>query len=59
MVAYIAGFTRPAGKRMGHAGAIVSGASGTAAGEGGALEAAGIPVAREPDQVVELVRSRL
>ncbi len=54
VVAYIAGFTAPAGKQMGHAGAIVSGASGTAAAKANALEAKGVRVGRTPTQVAEL-----
>ncbi len=54
MVAYIAGFTAPAGKQMGHAGAIVSGTSGTAAAKAQALEAQGVRVGRTPTAVAEL-----
>ncbi|MGC9529762.1 MAG: succinate--CoA ligase subunit alpha [Candidatus Bipolaricaulaceae bacterium] len=59
VVAYIAGFSAPPGKRMGHAGAIVSGSAGTAAAKAHALEARGIPVARTPAQVAQLVRESL
>ena len=59
VVAYIAGFSAPPGKRMGHAGAIVEGSSGTAAEKKVALEAAGIPVAAAPSEVVPLLRQRL
>jgi succinyl-CoA synthetase alpha subunit len=59
VVGFIAGLTAPPGKRMGHAGAIISGGKGTAAGKIAALEAAGIPVAQRPDQVAGLVRERL
>ena len=55
VVAYIAGFTAPAGKTMGHAGAIVSGSEGTAAAKAEALEAAGVRVGRTPTEVSEIV----
>jgi succinyl-CoA synthetase alpha subunit len=54
VVAYIAGFTAPAGKQMGHAGAIVSGSAGTAAAKAQALEAQGVGVGRTPTEVAEL-----
>ncbi len=54
VVAYIAGFTAPAGKQMGHAGAIVSGSAGTAAAKADALEAQGVRVGRTPTEVAEL-----
>ncbi len=54
VVAYIAGFTAPAGKQMGHAGAIVSGSSGTAAAKAQALEESGVRVGRTPTEVAEL-----
>jgi len=55
VVAYIAGFTAPPGKAMGHAGAIISGSSGTAQGKKEALEACGIRVGATPTDVAELV----
>ncbi|HEU4488516.1 MAG TPA: succinate--CoA ligase subunit alpha [Actinomycetota bacterium] len=55
IVAYIAGLTAPEGKRMGHAGAIVSGSKGTAQAKIEALEGAGIKVGRNPTEVAEIV----
>jgi succinyl-CoA synthetase alpha subunit len=54
VVGYIAGFTAPPGKTMGHAGAIVSGSSGTAAGKAEALEAKGVRVGRTPTEVSDI-----
>jgi succinyl-CoA synthetase alpha subunit len=54
VVAYIAGYTAPPGKRMGHAGAIVSGSSGTAQAKAEAFESMGIRVGRNPTEVAEL-----
>jgi len=54
VVGYIAGFTAPPGKTMGHAGAIVSGSSGTAAAKAEALEAKGVRVGRNPTQVADI-----
>ena len=59
VVSYIAGFTAPPGKRMGHAGAIITGSSGTAAAKAEALEAAGVGVGRTPTEVAGLVRAAL
>jgi succinyl-CoA synthetase alpha subunit len=58
-VGYIAGFTAPEGKTMGHAGAIVSGSHGTAAAKAEALESKGVRVGRTPTQVAELAVSLL
>jgi succinyl-CoA synthetase alpha subunit len=54
VVGYIAGFTAPPGKTMGHAGAIVSGTSGTAAAKAEALESRGVRVGRTPTQVADI-----
>ncbi len=59
VVGFIAGQTAPPGRRMGHAGAIISGSSGTAAEKIAAFEQAGIAVMKRPADVVELIRSRL
>jgi succinyl-CoA synthetase alpha subunit len=59
VVAYVAGFTAPVGKRMGHAGAIITGSSGTAQGKAEAFEAAGVKVGRTPTEVAELVEAAL
>ena len=59
VVAYIAGFTAPPGKTMGHAGAIVSGSSGTAAAKAEALEERGVRVGRNPSQVAEIAAELL
>ncbi|NEG96835.1 succinate--CoA ligase subunit alpha [Bifidobacterium sp. SMB2] len=56
LVAYIAGFTAPEGKQMGHAGAIVSGGKGTAKEKKAALEAVGIRVGRTPGQTAQIMR---
>jgi succinyl-CoA synthetase alpha subunit len=56
VVGYVAGFTAPEGKTMGHAGAIVSGSSGTAAAKQEALEAAGVRVGKTPSEAARLVR---
>jgi len=59
VVGFIAGQTAPKGRRMGHAGAIISGASGTAEEKLAAFEAAGIGIMKRPADVVELLRARL
>jgi len=59
VVGYVAGFTAPEGKTMGHAGAIVSGSSGTAAAKQSALEAVGVRVGKTPSEAAKLVREIL
>lgn len=59
VVGYIAGFTAPPGKRMGHAGAIITGSRGTAQGKAEALQAVGVRVARTPTEVGTLVEGVL
>jgi succinyl-CoA synthetase alpha subunit len=56
VVGYVAGFTAPEGKTMGHAGAIVSGSSGTAAAKQEALESAGVKVGKTPSETADLMR---
>ncbi|MBS3765825.1 succinate--CoA ligase subunit alpha [Candidatus Bipolaricaulota bacterium] len=58
-IAYIAGFSAPEGKRMGHAGAIVSGEEGTAESKAEALNGAGIPVGRSPAELASLAREAI
>lgn len=57
VVGYVAGFTAPEGKTMGHAGAIVSGSAGTAAAKKEALEAAGVKVGKTPSETAQLARA--
>ena len=59
VVGYVAGFTAPEGKTMGHAGAIVSGSSGTAAAKKDALEAAGVKVGETPSETAAIMRAIL
>jgi succinyl-CoA synthetase alpha subunit len=59
VVGYVAGFTAPEGKTMGHAGAIVSGSSGTAQAKKEALEAAGVKVGKTPSETADLMREIL
>ena len=57
VIGYVAGFTAPEGKTMGHAGAIVSGSSGTAQAKKDALEAAGVRVGKTPSETADLMRT--
>ena len=59
VVAFISGRTAPPGKRMGHAGAIISGGKGTAEAKITAFGEAGVPVADRPDQIPQLLKDRL
>ncbi|GIE79226.1 succinate--CoA ligase [ADP-forming] subunit alpha [Actinoplanes philippinensis] len=59
VVGYIAGFTAPPGKTMGHAGAIISGSAGTADAKKAALEAAGVKVGKTPSETAQLMRDIL
>jgi succinyl-CoA synthetase alpha subunit len=59
VVGFIAGQTAPKGRRMGHAGAIISGSSGTAEEKMAAFEAAGIGVMRRPADVIALLRQKM
>jgi len=59
VVAYVAGFTAPPGKRMGHAGAIITGSRGTAQAKAEAFEAVGVRVGRNPTEVAELIEAPL
>ncbi|MFW5642647.1 MAG: succinate--CoA ligase subunit alpha [Alkalispirochaeta sp.] len=59
VVAFISGRTAPPGKRMGHAGAIISGGKGTPEAKVQAFEAAGVPVANKPDEIPDLLKQKL
>jgi succinyl-CoA synthetase alpha subunit len=58
VTAFVAGRTAPPGKRMGHAGAIIQGGTGTAANKIAAFEAVGVPVAKHPEQIADLVEQQ-
>jgi succinyl-CoA synthetase alpha subunit len=57
VIGYVAGFTAPPGKRMGHAGAIITGSKGTAKAKAEAFEAVGVKVGKNPTEVAELVQA--
>jgi succinyl-CoA synthetase alpha subunit len=59
VVAYIAGFQAPPGKQMGHAGAIITGSSGTAQAKKEALEGKGVRVGTNPTEVAQFVKERI
>jgi succinyl-CoA synthetase alpha subunit len=59
VIAFIAGQSAPPGKRMGHAGAIISSGSGTAEEKIKAFKAAGVPVAKEPRDIPDLIKEKL
>ncbi len=59
VIGYIAGRTAPEGKRMGHAGAIISGNKGTAQSKTEAFQAAGVKVAKTPSEIIELVKAQV
>ncbi len=59
VIAYVAGFAAPPGKRMGHAGAIITGSSGTAQAKAEAFEAAGVRVGKNPTEVADLMAAAL
>jgi succinyl-CoA synthetase alpha subunit len=59
VVAYVAGFAAPPGKRMGHAGAIITGSTGTAQAKAEAFEAVGVRVGRNPTAVADLMATAL
>ncbi|HEX2265483.1 MAG TPA: succinate--CoA ligase subunit alpha, partial [Solirubrobacterales bacterium] len=59
VIAYIAGFTAPPGKQMGHAGAIISGSSGTAQAKKDALEAKGVRVGESPTETAQIAAETL